>query len=67
MSNLICRVATLALLTAAAQNTPAVAQSASADPATTGSWGFDLAGADFATKPGDDFFRYAAAIQVRKR
>jgi putative endopeptidase len=23
-----------------------------------GPWGFDLSGADFATKPGDDFFRY---------
>jgi putative endopeptidase len=31
-----------------------------ADPAPQyGSWGFDLAGADQATKPGDDFFRYA--------
>ncbi|WP_229238312.1 M13 family metallopeptidase [Dyella amyloliquefaciens] len=34
-----------------------------ADPATTkpqyGTWGFDRAGADTATKPGDDFFRYA--------
>jgi putative endopeptidase len=24
-----------------------------------GPWGFDLSGADFATKPGDDFFRYS--------
>jgi putative endopeptidase len=24
-----------------------------------GAWGFDLAGMDTATKPGDDFFRYA--------
>jgi putative endopeptidase len=23
-----------------------------------GAWGFDLAGADFGTKPGNDFFRY---------
>ncbi|WP_201314284.1 M13 family metallopeptidase [Dyella sp. EPa41] len=34
-----------------------------ADPAATkpqyGTWGFDRAGADTATKPGDDFFRYA--------
>jgi len=34
-----------------------------ADPATAkpqyGTWGFDRAGADTATKPGDDFFRYA--------
>jgi putative endopeptidase len=27
--------------------------------ATYGSWGFDTAGADFAAKPGDDFFHYA--------
>ena len=24
-----------------------------------GAWGFDSAGADLATRPGDDFFRYA--------
>jgi predicted metalloendopeptidase len=24
-----------------------------------GPWGFDLSGADLATKPGDDFFRYS--------
>ena len=58
MSNLVCRIAVLALLIAAAQNIPAVAQSASADPPATGRFGFDLAGADFATRPGDDFFRY---------
>ena len=58
MPNLICRVAALSLLIAAAQNIPAVAQSSPADSLATGSWGFDLAGADFATKPGDDFFRY---------
>src|SRR6266566_4237788 len=58
MSNLACRVAALALLIAAAQNRLAVAQFASADPPATGSWDFDRAGADFATKPGDDFFRY---------
>jgi putative endopeptidase len=58
MVNLVCGVAALALLIAAAQNIPAGAQSAAAAPPATGSWGFDLAGADFATKPGDDFFRY---------
>src|SRR5215468_11278798 len=32
-----------------------------ADPAPLkyGAWGFDLAGRDVATKPGDDFFRHA--------
>ncbi|MBS0575681.1 MAG: M13 family metallopeptidase [Proteobacteria bacterium] len=41
------------------------AGSAVADPATTagtpqyGRWGMDLAGMDPATRPGDDFFRYA--------
>ena len=31
-----------------------------------GSWGFDLSGADKATKPGDDFFRYANGTWVGK-
>jgi putative endopeptidase len=47
-------VLALAAGSAAAQSTGA--------PSTTlkyGTWGFDLAGRDPATKPGDDFFRYA--------
>src|SRR5258708_24870325 len=28
-------------------------------PAATGGWGFDFTGANFAKKPGDDFFGYA--------
>src|SRR3954462_1699046 len=49
-------------LSAAAQENP---QPGSAPPAATGkpqygSWGFDLAAADRATKPGDDFFRFAS-------
>jgi putative endopeptidase len=31
-----------------------------------GPWGFDLAGADFSTKPGDNFFRYANGTWVDK-
>src|SRR5438552_15732041 len=31
-----------------------------------GAWGFDLAGADTKTKPGDDFFRYANGIWLDK-
>ena len=31
-----------------------------------GTWGFDLAGVDTATKPGDDFFRYANGTWVDK-
>ena len=31
-----------------------------------GAWGFDLAGADFATSPGDDFFRYANGTWLDK-
>jgi putative endopeptidase len=27
-----------------------------------GPWGFDLSGADFATRPGDDFFRYSNGV-----
>jgi putative endopeptidase len=58
MSNLACRVAALTLLIAGAQNIAAVAQPAPSAQPATGGWGFDLAGADFAAKPGDDFFRY---------
>src|SRR6059058_5605267 len=31
-----------------------------------GTWGFDLAGADTKTKPGDDFFRYANGTWIDK-
>src|SRR5262249_56262683 len=31
-----------------------------------GTWGFDLAGSDTATKPGDDFFRYANGTWLDK-
>jgi putative endopeptidase len=40
----------------------ALAAGSAAAQSTTlkyGTWGFDLAGRDLATKPGDDFFRYA--------
>ena len=56
MSKLVCRIAALVLFMAGAPNIGAVGQPA---PAATGAWGFDLSGADFSTKPGDDFFRYA--------
>src|SRR3954462_10169922 len=35
------------------------ARGAEPPPLKYGAWGFDLAGRDLATKPGDDFFRYA--------
>jgi putative endopeptidase len=31
-----------------------------------GAWGFDVAGADFSTKPGDNFFRYANGAWLDK-
>src|SRR5436189_5183271 len=31
-----------------------------------GTWGFDLAGMDTKTKPGDDFFRYANGTWIDK-
>src|SRR5437762_13012994 len=31
-----------------------------------GAWGFDLAGADTKTKPGDDFFRYVNGTWIDK-
>ena len=56
MSSLVYRVAVLAISIAIAQNIGAAAQPAGSTAA--GGWGFDLAGADFATNPGDDFFRH---------
>jgi putative endopeptidase len=54
MSSFVCRAAVLAVLIVAAQS--AAAQRV--DSAAARGWGFDLAGADFAKNPGDDFFRY---------
>ena len=45
-------------LALAAGGSAAVAADRTAAP-TYGAWGFDLAGRDPATRPGDDFFRYA--------
>src|SRR5712671_960490 len=59
MSSLICRVAALAIYIAGTQSIGAVAQPVVSAPAVTGTWGFDLSGADFAKRPGDDFYRYA--------
>ncbi len=44
------------------------AYAADAPPAKLkyGAWGFDLAGMDTATKPGDDFFRYANGTWIDK-
>jgi putative endopeptidase len=44
------------------------ARAADAPPVTLkyGAWGFDLAGMDAATKPGDDFFRYANGTWIDK-
>src|ERR1700732_1066654 len=45
-----------------------LARAADAPAATLkyGTWGFDLAGMDAATKPGDDFFRYANGTWIDK-
>lgn len=45
-----------------------LARAGDAPPATLkyGTWGFDLAGMDAATKPGDDFFRYANGTWIDK-
>ena len=55
MSSLVCRIAALAIGIVIAQGAGAAAQPSSG---AVGGWGFDLAGADFAKHPGDDFFRY---------
>ena len=42
----------------------AISQSIEARSPVFGRWGFDIAGADFAVRPGDDFFRYANGALV---
>ena len=56
MSRLVCRAAVFAISILIAQNIVAAGQNAGSAPA--GGWGLDLAGADFASNAGDDFFRY---------
>jgi putative endopeptidase len=56
MSSLVCRAAVLAASIVIAQSIGAAGQHAGS--AAAGGFGFDLAGADFVSKPGDDFFRY---------
>src|ERR1700683_1796675 len=58
MSNRVCRTAALALVAAGALTLGAAAQPAPPATVAASGWGFDLPGADFATKPGDDFFHY---------
>jgi putative endopeptidase len=55
MSRTVCRVAVFAVSILTAQNICAAGQPAGS---AGGGWGFDLAGADFARNPGDDFFRH---------
>jgi putative endopeptidase len=61
MSNLACRFAALIII-AIAHSIAAAAQPAGPDLIVPGSWGFDLAGADFAKHPGDDFFRFGDGL-----
>src|SRR6516165_11224746 len=56
MSSLTCRVAVLAISFLIALGIGAAERPA--ERAAAAAWGFDLAGADFAKNPGDDFFRH---------
>jgi putative endopeptidase len=56
MPSLTCRVAVLALSFLIAPSIGAAERPVASAAAVP--WGFDLAGADFAKNPGDDFFRY---------
>ena len=58
---LLAAIVLSALLPRAAQ---AETSAAPAVKAQYGEWGFDLTGVDSATKPGDDFFRYANGAWV---
>jgi len=46
--------------------TAATAMAADPGKPQYGDWGFDRSGADFSTRPGDDFFRYANGTWVEK-
>jgi putative endopeptidase len=50
---------TFGLCVAAGVSLLACVAFAAGDKPQYGAWGFDLSGADFKSKPGDDFFRYA--------
>src|SRR5262249_24031756 len=56
MKSLLC---VLLLATLCCSALPAYAEGSPPTRLKYGAWGFDLAGSDMATKPGDDFFRYA--------
>jgi putative endopeptidase len=59
MLNLTCRIAAVFLVIFGAQSIAPIGLASDYLPAATAGWGFDFAGANFAKKPGDDFFRYA--------
>ncbi len=54
-----CRIAAVFLIIFGAQSIAPMGLALDYPPDATGGWGFDFAGANFAKKPGDDFFRYA--------
>jgi len=56
----------LKILCAAALAASAIAVQADLAKPQYGAWGYDLAGADKNTKPGDDFFRYANGAWLDK-
>ena len=72
MKRLLLAAAAVATLSIAGVGAAALAADASAPASAAelakaprmGTWGFDLAGRDLATKPGDDFFRYANGTYV---
>jgi hypothetical protein len=52
-----CRIAAVFLIIFGAQSIAPMGLALDYPPDATGGWGFDFAGANFAKKPGDDFFR----------
>ena len=59
MLNLTCRISFFVPVIVGMQTIAPMGQASGYAPAATGGWGFDVTGADFAKKPGNDFFRYA--------
>jgi putative endopeptidase len=59
---LACRTAALTLFIICAQSIKANDLPSGEHSATAGNWGFDLTGADFPKRPGDDFFRHSNGV-----
>lgn len=66
MRRLTSLAATLAAMVPLLSDPLVAAEDSPSNQPQYGKWGFDLAGADLSTKPGDNFFRYANGTWIDK-